>query len=123
MSKKYFEAKEKAAMYPRKLSMHESKLFENKEIDQEALDQLFLKHQDKFDHEYKQKLFELGKKELVNEAMNKYHKTKGQAKLHFLALDKHSQSKLDSSYFKDETCHEKMDNLVDRLKLYKVLNY
>ena len=53
MSVNYFEAKEKAAVYPRKLNMHESKLFENKEVEQEALDKLFLKHQDKFDHEYK----------------------------------------------------------------------
>ena len=51
--------------------------------------------------------------------MNKY-KPSGQAKINFLALNKKSKEKLLNAYFKDLTSHEKMDNLVDRLKLYKV---
>lgn len=54
--------------------------------------------------------------------MNKYNRVKGQAKINFLALNKSSRQKILNAYFKDETCNEKMDNLVERLKLYKVFN-
>ena len=52
--------------------------------------------------------------------MKKYSGTYGQAKINFLALGKKSKSKLLSAYFKDKTSNEKMDNFLDRLKVYKV---
>ena len=52
--------------------------------------------------------------------MNKYVRTTGQAKINYLALTRKSQKKLTNAYFKDETCYEKMDNFVDRLKVHKV---
>ena len=101
-----------------------NKFYKKQDPPNDVLSELYEEHKDKFEDEYRQKLFQLGEKELVREAMNKYARTKGQstAKISFLALNSKSQRKILNAYFKDETGYEKMDNLVDRLKLYKVFN-
>ena len=51
---------------------------------------MFIDHRQKFDEDYKKKLFEFGVTELQQEAMEKYDKVSGQARLNFLALNKKS---------------------------------
>ena len=63
---------------------------------------------------------ELGEGELSQEAMLKYTQMHGQAKVNFLALSKKSKTRLLNSYFKDETSNEKMDNLLERMKKYRI---
>ena len=55
------------------------------------------------------------------EAMSKYDKYHGQSKIGFLALSKKSQQKILNSYFKNETCGEKMDELLEKLRRHRVL--
>ena len=74
-------------MYPR---MTDGRRGPKNEPSQNKLMKIFKSHQERFDEEYKQKLFELGEKELAAEAMEKYIKTQGQAKINYLALNKKS---------------------------------
>ena len=70
--------------------MQSSKLFEGKEPSKYKLIKMFIDHRQKFDEDYKKKLFEFGVTELQQEAMEKYDKVSGQARLNFLALNKKS---------------------------------
>ena len=93
----------------------------SQEIPLHRLTEIFKNHANRFDEEYKKKLFQLGKGELSEEAKLKYNQTMGQAKVNFLALSKKSQKKLQNAYFKDQASSEKMDNLISRLQRNKIL--
>ena len=73
----------------------------SQEIPQHKLTEIFKNHANRFDEEYKKKLFQLGEGELSKEAKLKYNQIMGQAKVNFLALNKKSQKKLLNTYFKD----------------------
>ena len=67
------------------------------------LQKFFIDHQDKFDDEYKRKLFEFNQQESTRELMSKYDRSSGQAKINYLALNRKSQKKINNAYFKEET--------------------
>ena len=86
----YMQDEEKLAQYPQWPPPSAYDLHLSKEIPPEKLKELFVGHQDRFDEEYKQKLFKLGEAELTQEAKIKYDMTLGQAKVNYLALSKRS---------------------------------
>jgi hypothetical protein len=57
--------------------LHSSKIFEGKEPSKYKLIKIFVNHSEKFDEDYKKKLFEFGVGELQQEAMEKYDKVSG----------------------------------------------
>lgn len=57
---------EKIAQYPQMAEL--TNLKNPREISKNHLNEIFLSHEDKFEKEYKLKLFELGKNELTREA-------------------------------------------------------
>ena len=79
-----------------------SKIYDGREPLKYKLMSLFMAHQDRFEKECKQKLFEFCEEVLEDESMKKYDKLNGQAKLNFLALNKKSQKKLINAYFRSE---------------------
>ena len=67
-------------------------------------------------------MFEFGVAKLRQEKMKKYDRVSGQAQMNFLALSKKSQQRIANSYLQSRSSHEKMDNLVERLKFDRVFN-
>ena len=80
-----------------------------------------MKHQDSFEQEFKDRLFEFGEEIMAAETMQKYKKKEGSAKMNFLSLSKKSQSRILDSYFKNETNGERMDEFMKRLRWHRVL--
>ena len=70
--------------------MHSTKLYEGKEPSKYRLMKHFIEHQERFDDECKQRMFEFGEEVLKSEAMSKYNLVSGQSKINFLALSKKS---------------------------------